>query len=527
MRRSLLTIAVLIGVLAGGLTFTTASAAVTPPVSSPTKAVDGNTMTAVGPDGCRDAADWWAYINNVLLPVCETNLDWPWTAGEAKCSVISNDAGVPELVNCTGTVPEENGPIACYINVKTQTNGALGTDTTVCTSSKSQLHRDTINASMNEGGKEGQLMFGCTGGDGMCYTLEGWSRALASDTVGTLVTIVSTSAFSVEGPLWDAVDEEWSYWVWAVLGIMFAACTWAITAAIYSRDRADMVSAIVRAFVGFPMTLIAYWLGSHLIGVFDEWTLYTLSRGESIAEVFRRFSQILYAGGEGDYFMNFLITLISWVGAKLLNVVFALRTLGLAVLMMAAPVAWMMFAVKNIGVQWVVRWASAGFTLLIAGPLTMGFVMLLFRGLGNLDVLWSPDAWPLLLGLVLTVFAPFAVMNLFSFAGAAAADGLGGAVGHAGRATSSAARSSGRAASTMARKTASVGRSGANRPSGVLPNGQRGTERPPPAGRSNSAGRTDQPKKVQTNETPPARQDRQPASSPAQGGPVSTPAGKK
>src|SRR3546814_2693733 len=51
-------------------------------------------------------------------------------------------------------------------------------------------------------------------------------------------------------------------------------------------------------------------------------------------------------------------------------------------------------------------------------------------------------SWPLLVGLVLVGFAPFAIFGLFSFVGAVAADGVGSRLGsHGGRMAAGAARS--------------------------------------------------------------------------------------
>ena len=304
-----------------------------------------------------------------------------------------------------------------------------------------------------------------------------------------------------------------------------------------------MITGFVRSFVGFPAMLITYWLGSKLIAVFDDWTMYTLARGESIATVFRKFSEVIYNGGEtGQYVMPLLIMLSVWIGTKMLTIVFALRTIGLAVLMMAGPVAWMLFAVKGIGPQWVVRYFSAGFTLLLAGPLTMGFVALIMRGLGNLEVLWAPTAWPLLLALILTVFAPFAIMSMFSFAGGAAADGLGSQLGQAGRSGMNAARSGtniarGAARSIGRRVSRGMTRAG-QRPAGIAPGGT-GPGKPSPAGRGGSMtrptgrpragapaqdGRPSQPSQPPTRTGTSNAQPGSPAPSPTtQGGPSQAP----
>ena len=481
MRRFLVAVGVVLGIVIGGLTVSGSASAAAPVESA--SASQGTAAVVAAADGCKDPNNWWdnLRLNGGSMDYCDTNLDWPWEAGDAICTVISNSQAIPELVNCAGANAATSGTTECWINVPTSTNGVEGTSTTVCTSSTDQTHRDTLKAAVAR--DPNTIQGHCGFGDGMCATFEGFSRALLSDSVGSMVGIVGTGQFTTQGPLWEAASGEWSYWVWAILGVMFCAMVWSIVQAMYSRDRADMVSAIVRSFLAWPMILVTYWFGSQLIGVFDDWTLFTLTRGDSLAGVFRRFSQIIYAGGEGHYFMTFIVALAIWVGVKLMIVVFALRTLGLAVLMMAGPVAWMMFPVKSIGPQWVVGYFSAGFTLLLSGPLTMGFVTLILRGLGNLKVLWSPEAWPLLLGLLLVVFAPFAVMSLFSFAGASAADRLGGAAGNAGRMGMNMARGAGRQASSIGRQSmqwSPAGRSNA-RPAGVPASGGQKTS---PAGRS-------------------------------------------
>lgn len=479
MRRILVTAGVILGVLVGGLSMSGSAAAAT---ADPVVVTSQDSMVMAETDGCKDPNNWWdnLRINAGSMDYCDTDLDWPWEAGDASCTVISSSQSVPELVNCSGVSAATSGTTECWINVPTTTNGIAATSTTVCTSSTDQTHRDTLKASVSR--DPNTVQGHCSFGDGTCAMFEGFSRAMLSDAVGSMVGIVGTGQFTTEGALWDAASGEWSYWVWAILGVMFCATVWSIVQAMYARDRADMVTAITRSLLGWPMILVTFWGGGQLIEVFDNWTLYTLTRGDSLAGVFRRFSQIIYAGGEGHYFMTFLIALAIWIGTKLLIVVFALRTLGLAVLMMAGPVAWMMFPVKSIGPQWVVSYFSAGFTLLLAGPLTMGFITLILRGLGNLKVLWSAEAWPLLLGLILVIFAPFAVMSLFSFAGAAAADRLGGATANAGRFGMNMARGAGRQAAVLGRQTmqwSSIGRSNA-RPAGI-----------PASGRTTPAGRSD------------------------------------
>ena len=153
----------------------------------------------------------------------------------------------------------------------------------------------------------------------------------------------------------------------------------------------------------------------------------------------------MWAGGQANYFFAFLIHGLLMLGMLLLMLVFAFRNIVLAALIAVGPVAWMLFPVRGIGPQWVVRYVSAVVVLLLTGPLTIGFVTLIINGLATVKTIWDPQSWPLLVGLVLVAFAPFAIFGLFSFVGAVAADGVGSRLGsHGGRMATGAARSAAR-----------------------------------------------------------------------------------
>ena len=57
--------------------------------------------------------------------------------------------------------------------------------------------------------------------------------------------------------------------------------------------------------------------------------------------------------------------------------------------------------------------------LLFIAPWLIGFLALIVNGLSGVETIWDPRSWPLLLGLVMAAFAPFAVFGLFSFIGTA------------------------------------------------------------------------------------------------------------
>jgi hypothetical protein len=171
----------------------------------------------------------------------------------------------------------------------------------------------------------------------------------------------------------------------------------------------------------------------------------------------------------------------------LMTLVFMFRNLALAVLISVGPVAWMLFPVRTLGPQWVTRYISALVALLLTGPLTIGFLTLIVNGLAGIETIWDPRAWPLLIGLVMIVFAPFAVFGMFSFVTSAAVDAVGSRIG------GGAARTAGSAArglSSIPTRVGAIpaGRTGPGRPSGSTPRSA-----PPTRVASTPATRTQQP----------------------------------
>ena len=93
----------------------------------------------------------------------------------------------------------------------------------------------------------------------------------------------------------------------------------------------------------------------------------------------------MWAGGQANYFFAFLIHGLLMIGMLLLMLVFAFRNIVLAALIAVGPVAWMLFPVRGVGPQWVVRYVSAVVVLLLTGPLTIGFVTLIINGLASVQ----------------------------------------------------------------------------------------------------------------------------------------------
>jgi hypothetical protein len=241
--------------------------------------------------------------------------------------------------------------------------------------------------------------------------------------------------------------------------------------------------------------------------------------------LFATLQSVMWAGGHANYFFAFVLHGLLMIGMLLLMLVFAFRNIVLAALIAVGPIAWMLYPVRSVGPQWVVRYVSAVAALLLTGPLTIGFVTLIVNGLASVHTIWDPQSWPLLIGLMLVAFAPFAVFGLFSFVGAVAADSVGSRVGSGARQTASgAARSASRIPSRIGVTPAGV-TSGSSRASsatgpssgpsqGGSPRGPAGLSGPatpgsprpsspsPPPASPASAG------KASTNAPPPRRTER-------------------
>lgn len=351
----------------------------------------------------------------------------PWSAPAYSVDCYQVDA----QITCTPQNTADIKPQQCFINVFVD-----GAKATVCTTDESH-----VSAIKTSGGKPLLVEYGCSIGDVVCVTFENAGRGMALASTSMMFAVAQNMRFDTSSVLWTAATEEWSFWQWAILAVLFGAMVWAIAAAIVSGDRAELVSALVRSFIAFPATAITLWATGHLLNAVDDLTWYVMNRDGS-AGLFSTLQSVMWAGGQANYFFAFVIHTLLMLGMLLLMLVFAFRNIVLAALISVGPIAWMLYPARAIGPQWVVRYVSAVVVLLLTGPLTIGFITLIINGLAGVKTIWDPQSWPLLIGLVLVAFAPFAVFGLFSFVGAVAADSLGSSVGSsASRAASGAARS--------------------------------------------------------------------------------------
>lgn len=404
-------------------------------------------VAVVGMSAPAHATDDGPGTIRVVTVTPVTGQTWSAPAFPVTCSRETDQ------VSCT---PENAADIKaqrCFTGVLVAGENAM-----VCTTYEGH-HQQLKDA----GGKELTVGYDCSVGDLVCVSFENAGRGMALATTGGLFVLASNMRFDTSSTLWAAAVEEWSFWNWAVLAVVFAAMIWAIAAAVVARDREQLFGAILRSFIAIPAVPITLWLTGHVVNAVDDMAMYILTRDGEFALI-STLQSVMWAGGHANYFFAFLIHGLLMIATVLLTLVFAFRNLALAVLIMVGPVAWMVFPVRGIGPQWVVRYLSAVVVLLLTGPLTIGFLALIINGLSTVRTIWDPQSWPLLIGLVLVAFAPFAVFGLFTFTGAVAADSLGSRLGgQASRMGANAARSASRVPSRLG-----------SAPAGVVPGSARG-----------------------------------------------------
>lgn len=377
----------------------------------------------------------------------------PWSA--PAYPVDCEDAS--GQVSCTPDDPAQVSALQCFIGVPFEGKAAM-----VCTTYVG--HQDALRAA---GGRALLVSYGCSIGDLVCSTFQNFGQGLALGATAAAFAMATTISFDTNSTLWSAAVNQWSFWHWAVLVILFGAMVWSIAAAVVSRDHEQLVSALVRSFIAVPAVPLTLWTIGQLVNALDSMTWYILDRSGPDS-LFVTLQKVMWAGGQATYFFAFLIHCLLLVAMLLLVFVFMFRNLALAVLIAVGPVAWMIFPVRSLGPQWVIRYVSAVAALLLTGPLTIGFLTLIINGLGSVKTIWDPQSWPLLLGLVMVAFAPFAVFGLFSFIGGAAVDGIGSRMGGgvsrgAGFAARGLTRLPSRVGSTPAGRSGSTGSAGPGR----------------------------------------------------------------
>ncbi|MDL9978621.1 hypothetical protein [Microbacterium candidum] len=418
-----------------------------------------------------------------------TGQPWSSPAYPVDCHQVGNQ------ISCTPQNTADVKAQQCFIDVF-----IAGSKATLCTT-----YEGHVGAIKLSGGKPLLVQYGCQVADVVCLTFENAGRGMALSATSMMSVVAQNMRFDTSSLLWNAAEHEWSFWQWAILAVLFISMVWAITAAIVSGDRAELVAAFVRSFIAFPATAATLWLSGKLLNAIDDLTWYVMNRDGKDA-LFATLQSVMWAGGQANYFFAFVIHGLLMIAMVLLMLVFAFRNIVLAALFAVGPIAWMLYPVRSVGPQWVVRYFSAVAVLLLTGPLTIGFLTLIINGLATVKTIWDPQSWPLLIGLVLVAFAPFAVFGLFSFVGAVAADSVGSRIGSGARSTAtSAARTAGHIPSRIGALPA--GKSGATAAAGKSGPSSGGPPRGPssPSGPSTTSGppRPSSPTSTAKSPTPP------------------------
>ncbi|WP_134475568.1 PT domain-containing protein [Cryobacterium sp. Sr8] len=304
------------------------------------------------------------------------------------------------------------------------------------------------------------------------------ARGIASVITGGIAWVIENTSFNTDSYLWTAAVSEWAWWSWVVLIVILIAGIVAIMTALWSRDSGELTAAIIRFFLAVPLSAASLWLVGSIVNVVDQLVDPLLTRGGNGEGLYRTVENIIYGGGLGNIWLAQLVLTLLVVGVVVLVFVFSFRNLALAALVALGPVAFMLFPMK-IGVHWVIRWFSAVIALILTTPLTLGFLMLVLKGFAEVDSMWSIQALPLGLGMIMIAFAPVAVFGLFSFVGQGATSAIdniasrGGSTAKQGgsraaRSLSSAVAS--RTAAVRRRTPASSGGPGPRAPSGPARN---------------------------------------------------------
>lgn len=419
-----------------------------------------------------------------------TGMSWSAPAFQVACTAV----GTPVVrVNCIPADSSQMIEPACYRNVDI----GSGASAMVCTS------MDENRAALADAGDPVEIAFGCSFADAPCATVEAMVRSQADLATGVIALALDQVSLNTDSYLFTAALGEWSWWQAAVLGVILIGGIIGITQAALSRKRDEVVGAIVRFVLAFPISQLALVVTGLLVDVVDDATMALVVRNDADnaagAGLYGVVENLFWNGGNGNYLFAGTISNLIVVASIVLLFVLSFRNIALVALVAIAPVALMLLPVKGVGVQWALRWVSAVVALALTTPLTLGMIMLILRGIGQVPTLWSVEALPLGVGMIAVAFAPMAIFSLFSFVSGHAAVSLADSSGSSARRTvqDQGARLRGLLTRTPRAPrspgsggTGSSSRGAGGRPSRPQPT-RGGTPKPPPTpGASPSGGRS-------------------------------------
>ncbi|MCG7415199.1 hypothetical protein MHK74_11595 [Microbacterium aurum] len=330
-----------------------------------------------------------------------TGQQWSAPAQPVKCIRAGGN------VSCTPLDSDKTVQTVCYNTVP------LGGDfVSVCSSA------DSNQESLRNVGKELKYEWGCAQTWDVCATMEGTAETLAANAIIAGAKAFQAFQFNTSSLLWSAAVDQWSFWVWAVWIVVIVVGIVAITKAAFSGSPGEVLAAVVRTGLAFPLTQATLWLTGRVVNSVDTLTTSLLGQADPL----NRVSDLFFSGGVVFPLGGVLVVGLMLLAEILMLFVLMFRNVALAALVMVGPLAWMLFPMRGIGKEWLVRYFAAFAALLLTGPLMMSLLGMITSGLDAVNSIWEPAVWPFILGLVLLSFAPFAVFSLFSFVGGTAVD---------------------------------------------------------------------------------------------------------
>lgn len=342
---------------------------------------------------------------------------WSSPAVPASCS----RSGI--TVTCTPESSSSSVAMSCYLDVALD-----DTSVTVCASSK-----DSQTALETAGAKKLDYQWGCAQTWDWCGFMENAAEAISVQAIDAAGHTVSAISFTTKSALWSAAMGQWSFWVWAVWIVILAAGIIGITQAAFTGSFGDVLGAIGRLAVTVPLTQAQLWLMGAICDAVNELTLTLFASSDPFGTIV----SLLFSGGQVNPISGAGAALLVLVAVGLLLLVFIVRNVALAALVMVGPIAWMLFPMREIGKQWVNVYLSAFAATLLTGPIMMSLLAFTTSGLKSVSSLWDPAILPFMIGIIIICFAPFAVFGLFSFVGNSVIDGAASGAGHAVRNVSS------------------------------------------------------------------------------------------
>lgn len=391
-------------------------------------------------------------------------------------NVANDDGSITSTVACTADDATQRVEQVCVSSEDVQ----MGTTITRTVCSDYQPMIDALAVKDDPNTDVNQLSFGCGLTDFVCLAQETTSRNVAQWVLDSIEWVFDSSSFNTSSSLWTVATNEAGFWWSIVTFVIVGAIAVGIAAGAVLGNR----KIIGRAIFGLLLTFATTWTAINSLGyvldAVDGLTEPILAHGLTNGTMAATIQALTFPSTMSAIIQTLsplagLVPLLLLAGGLAVAAfVNSLRDFGLMALISFAPLAFSLMPVK-LGGAWVRNWCSAIVALLLTKPLVLGLLVMVMSGIGQVESIYSIQAFPLFIGLFMTLFMPFAAFALFSFVGAQAAQSVDGAGARFAGVARTAARSVRTRAGSIGRGTPSAGgRPGTTGPQGGGSPGQRG-----------------------------------------------------